>query len=109
MATDEEVLDCATVLVTGGLLLQQSIELESEPVVDEDPEAYACAAVLVAGNLLLQQAERPKRKWSEEWLLRRNDKGSYATLNQELIQSLCQFSIIFWFLYALSLKKTTPD
>ena len=82
METEGETL-CAAVLVTGGPLLDSS-DTESEHEIDEDPEAYECAAVLVAGNMMINEVEQAKRKWCEDWLLRRNEMASYATLNKQL-------------------------
>ena len=106
METEGETLLCAAVLVTGDLLLDSS-DTESEHEIDEEPEAYECEAVLVAGSMMMNEVEQAKRKWSEDWLLRRNEIGSYATLNQELkleqklfckyIRMSANFSLYFGF------------
>ena len=45
-------------------------------------DTYACAAVVVGSYL--QDSRPPRKIWTEDWLLKRDVLGSYATLQKEL-------------------------
>ena len=50
-----------------------------------EEETYACAALVVGAAVDKDgQKEDEKRKWCEEWLLKRDLKGSFNNLHQKL-------------------------
>lgn len=52
----------------------------SSPSHSSDSEDFACAAIIIVAH----GRERRNRKWTNDWLLHREDRGSYGSLFSEL-------------------------
>ena len=64
--------------------LTQGTSLSFVPAMEEESVVDACAAIIVAYEDDHRATRKQRSTWTNDWLLKRNELGSYATLQREL-------------------------